>query len=148
MGKRNSKMKNFSRPQFGKTVAAAATVAYAGFSLPKFAFGEPLPAALHYPDGFLWGCATAAYQIEGGAKDDGRGPSVWDTFSHTPGKTYQGDTGDVADDSYHLYKEDVKLLHNLGVRGYRFSIAWSRIFPDGTGQPNQKGLAYYQRVVD
>lgn len=148
MGKRNSKMKSFTRRQFGKTVAAAATVAYAGVSLPKFAFGEPLPAALHYPDGFLWGCATAAYQIEGGAKDDGRGPSVWDTFSHTPGKTYHGETGDVADDSYHRYTQDIELLKNLGVGGYRMSVSWSRVFPTGKGQPNPKGIDYYERVVD
>jgi beta-glucosidase len=103
---------------------------------------------LQFPNNFLWGCATASYQIEGGVKEDGRGPSVWDTFSHTPGKTFQGDTGDVADDSYHLYKEDVKLLKDMGVTVYRLSISWSRIFPNGTGQPNEKGIAYYQRVVD
>ena len=96
----------------------------------------------------MWGSATASYQIEGGAQDDGRGPSVWDTFSHTPGKTYKGDTGDVADDSYHLYKEDVKLMKALGVNTYRMSISWSRVFPAGTGQPNAKGLDYYNRVVD
>ena len=101
-----------------------------------------------FPQEFVWGCATAAYQIEGGAKDGGRGPSVWDTFSHTPGKTHNGDTGDVADDSYHLYKEDVRLLKNLGVRGYRMSISWPRIFPEGKGQPNPAGLDYYNRVVD
>jgi len=81
-------------------------------------------------------------------KEDGRKPSVWDTFSHTPGKTFEGETGDVADDSYHLYKEDIGLLKNLGVSAYRFSVAWPRVFPDGKGQPNPKGLDYYQRVVD
>ena len=96
----------------------------------------------------MWGCATAAYQIEGAASEDGRKPSIWDTFSHTPGKTHNGDTGDIADDSYHLYKEDIRLLKNLGAKCYRFSISWSRVFPDGTGQPNAKGLDYYQRVVD
>jgi len=138
-------MKNLTRRQFGKGVAAAAT---AGALLPRFALGEPLPSALHYPKGFLWGCATAAYQIEGGAKDDGRGPSIWDTFAHTWGKTNHGETGDVADDSYHLYKEDVKLLKSLGVSTYRMSISWSRVFPDGAGQPNPKGMDYYNRVVD
>jgi beta-glucosidase len=108
----------------------------------------PAASLLKFPSNFLWGCATASYQVEGAANEDGRGKSVWDTFSHTPGKTFQGDTGDVADDSYHRYKEDVQLLKNLGVTGYRFSIAWSRIFPNGTGQPNEKGLSYYQRVVD
>src|ERR1700676_230869 len=143
-------MKDMTRRLFGKTVAASAAAAFSGFSLPRMAFGQPRTEAaeLRYPKGFVWGCATAAYQIEGGARDDGRGPSTWDVFSHTPGKTHEGETGDVADDSYHLYKEDVKLLKNLGVSAYRFSIAWSRIFPDGTGQPNQKGLSYYQRVVD
>jgi beta-glucosidase len=139
-------MNDITRRQFGKTVAAAA--ALAGTSLPRMAFAEPHSARMQFPAGFRWGCATAAYQIEGGARDDGRGPSIWDTYSHTPGKTFQGDTGDVADDSYHLYKEDVKLLKALGVSTYRMSISWSRIFPNGTGQPNPKGLDYYNRVID
>jgi beta-glucosidase len=141
-------MKVISRRQFGKTVAAAAAAAYAGLALPKLAFGAPLAKRLEYPKGFLWGCATASYQIEGGAQADGRGPSLWDTFSHTPGKTHNGDTGDVADDSYHLYKEDVRLLKALGVQTYRMSISWSRVFPTGTGQANPKGLDYYNHVVD
>src|SRR5690348_776731 len=107
-------MKVITRRQFGKSVAAAAATTYAGIALPAVALGEPQPTPLDYPKGFLWGCATAAYQIEGGAKDDGRGPSLWDVFSHTSGKTHNGDTGDVADDSYHLYKQDVQLLKNLG----------------------------------
>ncbi len=143
-------MKAITRRLFGKTVAASA--ALTGLSLPKFSFGQATPSPVNgrfrYPEGFLWGCATAAYQIEGGAKDDGRGPSVWDTFSHAPGKTHNGDTGDVADDSYHRYKEDVQLLKNLGVKTYRMSFSWSRIFPEGTGQPNPKGLDYYSRVID
>jgi len=140
---------NLTRRRFGKTAAAAAGVALAGSALPRFVFAQsPTAKLLQFPDNFLWGCATASYQIEGGVKEDGRGASVWDTFSHTPGKTFQGDTGDVADDSYHLYKEDVKLLKDMGVSVYRLSISWSRIFPNGTGQPNEKGLAYYQRVVD
>ncbi|HET7104230.1 MAG TPA: GH1 family beta-glucosidase [Terracidiphilus sp.] len=141
-------MSKITRRQFGKAVAATAAVAYAGISLPRLALGEPEPALLRYPEGFLWGCATAAYQIEGGAKADGRGPSVWDVFSHTPGKTHDGDTGDVADDSYHLYKEDVQLLKNVGVGGYRFSISWSRVFPTGRAPVNPKGIDYYDRVVD
>ena len=132
-------MKRISRRQFGKGVAAAAAAAYAGVSLPRFAFGEPQPGHIEYPKGFLWGCATASYQVEGGAKDDGRGPSVWDTFSHTPGKTHNGDTGDVADDSYHLYKEDVQLLKNLGVQVYRMSISWSRVFPTGKAPGESEG---------
>jgi beta-glucosidase len=142
-------MRAFTRRQFGKTIAATAAATFAGTSLSRIAFAQtPAAALLRFPKGFLWGCATAAYQIEGAASEDGRGPSVWDVFSHTPGKTFQGQTGDVADDSYHLYKEDVKLLKNMGATVYRFSISWSRVFPNGTGQPNQKGLAYYQHVVD
>jgi len=142
-------MKTISRRRFGKTMAGAAAAAFASGSLLQRAFPQsPAASLLRFPENFLWGCATASYQVEGAVKEDGRGPSVWDTFSHTPGKTFQGDTGDVADDSYHLYKEDVRLLKNLGVTGYRFSISWSRIFPNGTGQPNEKGLSYYQRVVD
>ncbi len=94
------------------------------------------------------GTATAAYQVEGAAKEDGRGASIWDTFSHTPGKVKNGDTGDVADDHYHRYKEDVQLMKALGVRGYRFSVAWPRVFPAGDGAPNPKGLDFYDRVVD
>src|ERR1700678_3914205 len=142
-------MNALTRRRFGKTLAGTAAAAFAGSSLSRIALAQlAQPALLRFPTGFQWGCATASYQIEGAVDEDGRKPSVWDTFSHTPGKTFQGETGDIADDSYHRYKEDVKLLKNLGVSVYRFSIAWSRIFPDGTGQPNQKGLAYYQRVLD
>ena len=142
-------MKNFTRRQFGKTLGGAAAAMMASTSLPPIAFAQtPSPQLLRFPPKFLWGCATAAYQIEGAVSEDGRKPSIWDTFAHTPGKTFQGQTGDVADDSYHLYKEDVRLLKSLGAGAYRFSISWPRIFPDGKGQPNEKGLAYYQRVVD
>lgn len=140
-------MTNITRRQFGKAAAAAA--ALSGVSLPRLAFGQASSKSdLAYPPGFLWGCATAAYQVEGAVHEDGRKPTVWDVFAHTPGKIYHNENGDVADDSYHLYKEDVRLLHDLGAKTYRFSIAWARIFPDGTGQPNPKGLDYYQRVVD
>ncbi|MGD0737866.1 MAG: GH1 family beta-glucosidase [Terracidiphilus sp.] len=141
-------MKKLTRRQFGTGVAATTAAALASASLPRFAHSQAHSTAHSFPEGFLWGCATAAYQIEGGAAEDGRGPSVWDVFSHKPGITVNGDTGDVADDSYHLYKEDVRLLKNLGVATYRMSISWSRIFPQGTGQPNPKGLDYYNRVVD
>ena len=104
--------------------------------------------ALEFPAGFLWGAATASYQVEGAVKEDGRGASVWDVFSHTTGKTLNGDTGDVADDDYHRYKEDIGIMKNLGLKAARFSIAWPRIFPDGTGQPNQAGLDHYRKVVD
>ena len=141
-------MKMITRRQFGKTMAVTSAAALAGVSLPKFAFGQPQAELLHFPKGFQWGCATAAYQVEGAAREDGRGASNWDIFAHTPGKTFHGETGDVACDSYHRYKEDVQLLKNLGVSTYRMSISWSRVFPQGTGVVNPKGLDYYQRVVD
>ncbi len=105
-------------------------------------------AALTFPKGFVWGTATASYQVEGAVKEDGRGPSIWDTFSHIPGSVDRNDTGDIADDFYHRYKEDIQLMQRLGVTGFRFSIAWSRIFPDGTGRVNQKGLDFYKRLTD
>jgi beta-glucosidase len=101
-----------------------------------------------FPPGFVWGAATAAYQIEGAAHSDGRGPSVWDTFSHTPGKVRRGDTGDIACDSYHRYREDVGLLKSLGLNAYRFSVSWPRVQPGGSGPVNEKGLDYYRAVVD
>jgi beta-glucosidase len=101
-----------------------------------------------FPDGFLWGTATASYQIEGAWNEDGKGESIWDRFSHTPGKIKNNDTGDVALDHYHRYKEDVQLIKALGVKTYRFSISWPRIFPQGTGAPNLKGLDFYGRLVD
>jgi beta-glucosidase len=101
-----------------------------------------------FPDGFAWGVSTAAYQIEGAVTEDGRGPSIWDTFSHQPGRTTNGDTGDIACDAYHRMDEDLGLLSQLGVTGYRFSIAWPRIQPDGRGAPNQAGLDHYSRLVD
>src|SRR5690349_498211 len=100
-----------------------------------------------FPDGFQVGVSTASYQIEGAVREGGRGPSIWDTFSHTPGRTSNGDTGDVACDHYHRYKEDVALLAALKVDAYRFSIAWPRIQPDGTGKPNPAGLDFYDRLV-
>ncbi|WP_213456519.1 GH1 family beta-glucosidase [Rhizomonospora bruguierae] len=103
---------------------------------------------LRFPDGFGWGAATSAYQIEGASKEDGRGESVWDTFSRTPGKVANGDTGDVAADHYHRYVEDLNLMKELGLRSYRFSISWSRVLPDGSGQVNQRGLDFYRRLVD
>lgn len=107
-----------------------------------------IPAPHRFPQNFIWGTATASYQVEGAVHEDGRGPSIWDTFAHTPGKTYQGQTADVADDFYHRYKEDIALMRHLGVRGFRFSIAWPRIFPQGTGTPNPKGLDFYKRLTD
>ncbi|MGN9914346.1 GH1 family beta-glucosidase [Phytohabitans sp. LJ34] len=101
-----------------------------------------------FPPDFLWGAATAAYQIEGGATEGGRKPSIWDTFSRTPGKVKGGDTGDVACDHYHRAADDVKLMAGLGLKSYRFSLAWPRIQPDGRGPANQEGLDFYRRLVD
>jgi beta-glucosidase len=101
-----------------------------------------------FPPGFVWGAATAAYQIEGSAAVDGRTPSIWDTFSHTPGRTVGGDNGDVADDHYRLFRQDVALMADLGLTGYRFSISWSRVQPGGSGQANQRGLDFYRALVD
>src|SRR5215510_13886390 len=102
-----------------------------------------------FPNGFFWGTATSAYQIEGAWNEDGKGKSIWDTYAHTPGKIKNGDTGDVANDHYHRYKEDVAMMkRDIGANAYRFSIAWPRIFPNGTGHPNHKGLDFYNRLVD
>jgi beta-glucosidase len=101
-----------------------------------------------FPEGFLWGAATASYQIEGAVAEDGRGPSIWDTFSHTPGNTFHGDTGDLADDHYHRVEEDLDLMAGLGLGAYRFSIAWPRVQPDGRGSVNQRGVDFYRRLVD
>ncbi|WP_229889848.1 glycoside hydrolase family 1 protein, partial [Streptomyces griseomycini] len=105
-------------------------------------------AMLRFPGDFRWGTATAAYQIEGAAAEDGRTPSIWDTFSRTPGKVRNGDTGDIAADHYHRLGEDVALLRRLGVTDYRFSIAWPRVQPTGRGPAVQKGLDFYRRLTD
>jgi beta-glucosidase len=101
-----------------------------------------------FPAGFAFGVATASYQVEGAVDEDGRRPSIWDTFSHTPGKTFNGDNGDVACDHYHRYADDVELLASLGISHYRFSLAWPRIQPDGSGPLNPAGLDFYSRLVD
>ncbi len=106
------------------------------------------PGALRFPAGFVWGTATAAYQIEGAVAEDGRGPSIWDTFCHTPGRIHGGDTGDIAVDHYHRMAEDIALMAELGLNGYRFSVAWPRIVPAGSGAVNQAGLDFYARLVD
>jgi beta-glucosidase len=101
-----------------------------------------------FPEGFLWGAATSAYQIEGSPLADGAGPSIWERFAHTPGMMVGGDTGDVACDHYRRYKDDVQLMKALGLKGYRFSVAWARVLPEGTGRVNDKGLDFYKRLVD
>lgn len=103
---------------------------------------------VQFPQSFVWGAASAAYQIEGGAAEGGRGPSIWDTFSHTPGKVARGETGDRACDSYHRWQEDVDLLAGMHLKAYRFSISWSRVAPTGGEDWNPEGLAYYDRLVD
>ena len=101
-----------------------------------------------FPKDFLWGTATAAYQIEGAVNEGGRGETIWDRFSHTPGKVYQNQNGDLACDHYHRYREDIQLMKDIGLRSYRFSVAWSRIFPSGRGRINTPGLDFYQNLVD
>jgi len=101
-----------------------------------------------FPEGFLWGAATSAYQIEGSPLADGAGPSIWHAFAHTPGRIADGETGDTACDHYRRYRDDVALMAELGLTAYRFSINWGRVFPDGTGRPNPRGLDFYHRLVD
>lgn len=145
-------MTNWTRREVGMGLGAAALGAMLADGAPALAAavaqGGANAAQLAFPRNFLWGCATASYQIEGAVREDGRGQTNWDVFSHTPGKVANGDTGDVACDSYHRYAEDTQLLKALGVKTYRMSLAWSRIFPEGKGQLNQKGLDHYSRVVD
>src|SRR5262245_30535290 len=147
-----------SRRDFAKAAASASLGAAAAGSPGKDvepATARPAQspagqssAGREFPKGFYWGVATSAYQIEGAWNEDGKGKSIWDAYARTPGKIKNGDTGDVANDHYHRYKEDVKLMKDLGATAYRFSISWPRIFPEGTGQPNAKGLDFYSRLVD
>jgi beta-glucosidase len=109
---------------------------------------HPAPATLAFPPGFTWGAATAAYQIEGAAAEDGRTPSIWDTFSHTPGKVRNGDNGDIAADHYHRFRDDVALMADLGLKAYRFSISWPRVQPTGRGPAVERGLDFYRALVD
>jgi beta-glucosidase len=111
-------------------------------SLPTDALGR------RFPPGFAWGAATASYQIEGSTRADGRGASIWDTFSHTAGRTANGETGDVACDHYRRWREDVDLIADLGLRAYRFSVAWPRVQPDADARVNERGLDFYERLVD
>jgi len=150
--------RKISRRTFAKVAGTAALASSATTALSSVASrpesastasGITAPATgREFPKGFLWGSATASYQVEGAVKEDGRGPSIWDTFSHTPGKVVNNATGDVADDHFHRYKEDVQLMKALGVKSYRFSVAWPRVFPQGAGAPNPKGLDFYNRMVD
>jgi beta-glucosidase len=101
-----------------------------------------------FPKDFLWGTATASYQIEGAVHEDGRGETIWDRFSHTPGKVFHNQNADIACDHYHRFREDIKLMKDIGLRSYRFSVAWARIFPSGRGKRNIPGIDFYQKLVD
>jgi beta-glucosidase len=137
---------SFSRRTLARLLGGSAAVA----SLPAPVAAQPPLGAnpRAFPAGFLWGSATASYQVEGAVHEDGRGLSIWDTFAHTPGKTFNGDTGDIADDFFHRYPADIRLMKDLGIKAFRFSIAWPRVFPTGFGTPNPKGLDFYNRLVD
>jgi len=142
----------------GNTLAAASGVILgrAAISATSSPVDHEIPGAIaqteienaRFPDGFLWGMATAAYQVEGAWDEDGKGESIWDRYTHIPGRVKGGDTADRACDHYHLYKQDIALLKRLNQKSYRFSISWPRIQPTGTGAPNQKGLDHYKRVMD
>src|SRR5215475_8569542 len=143
----------FSRRQF----AGIAACSVLGISVPTVASGQAGQARKSnrdrqvqatFPRGFLWGTATSSYQVEGAVNEDGRGPSIWDHFARTPGAIADRSNADTATDHYHRYKEDVQLMKALGAKVYRFSIAWPRVFPDGVGAPNPKGLDFYNRLVD
>jgi beta-glucosidase len=128
--------------------AAVSTLPFSAYAFPGFPEAHNIFVPYQFPKDFFWGVATASYQIEGAWNADGKGESIWDRFSHTVGKVKGGDTGDVACDSYHRYREDVALAKKLNLNSYRFSISWPRIQADGTGAANPKGLDYYKRVAD
>jgi beta-glucosidase len=141
----------FSRRHFAKLAGFSALGMAATPATSEDVEAEQAPrrqAPASFPNGFLWGIATSAYQIEGAVAEDGRGSSIWDTFAHTPGKIRDHSNADRANDHYHRYKEDVRLIKQLGVKAYRFSIAWPRVFPQGTGAPNPRGLDFYDRLLD
>jgi beta-glucosidase len=152
----NTKLTRRSLARMIGGATAALALPEHSLALPEHSFvGQLSPSApdsneplRKFPDGFLWGSATASYQVEGAVHADGRGPSIWDVFSHIPGKTHNGDTGDVADDFYHRYPQDILMMKRMGLKTFRFSVSWTRIFPNGTGAPNQLGLDFYKRLVD
>src|SRR5258708_5436793 len=132
--------------------AGGAMLAGRGFGQSTQAVPGAVPSAeverSKFPDDFLWGMATASYQVEGAWNEDGKGESIWDRYAHAPGHIKGGDTGDVACDHYNLYKQDIAILKRLNQKSYRFSISWARIQPTGTGAPNQRGLDHYKWVMD
>ena len=150
--------RRFVQAILGAGAAFGLPAAFSGCSVSSKAGTAPAAAArahqfdtsfeTTFPKGFFWGTATAAYQIEGAWNEDGKGESIWDRFAHTPGKIKNGDTGDVACDSYHRWREDIALMRAMNLNSYRFSIAWPRIQPSGSGAANAKGVDYYCRLVD
>ncbi len=135
----------FTRREFAAAAVAVGALGLAASTELRSSNTQP-PRG--FPPGFRWGTATSAYQVEGATQEDGRGASIWDTFCRIPGKIVGGGNADVAVDHYHRYKEDVALMKALGATSYRFSMAWPRVFPEGRGAPNPKGLAFYDRLVD
>jgi beta-glucosidase len=138
----------FSRRHFAKLAGFSALGMAAAPAESEDTVTKPAPTPASFPSGFVWGTATSSYQIEGAVNEDGRGRSIWDTFAHTPGKIGDKTNADRANDHYHLYKDDVRLIKDLGAKAYRFSIAWPRVFPSGDGVLNRKGLDFYDRLVD
>jgi beta-glucosidase len=134
-----------TRRQFLGTLSQSLAAAAIG---PRLALAVDASTQIHFPKNFYWGAATSAFQIEGAWNEDGKGESIWDRFAHTPGKIKDGSNGDVTCDHYHRYREDIALMHAMNLNSYRFSVAWTRIQPDGVGQPNPKGLGFYSRLVD
>src|SRR5262245_21500478 len=154
--KKHAVRDRLSRREFA-TVAASASLAAAACSTTDSPASQVQQAAnlagtpssnRTFPKDFYWGVGTSSYQIEGAWNEDGKGLSIWDSYTHKPGHIKNDDTGDVANDHYHRYKEDVALMKDIGANSYRFSIAWPRIFPEGTGTANTKGLDFYRRLVD
>ncbi len=140
-----------SRRGFGKMAGSAAlglSTVSARSADAGIARSTGQNAMMAFPGDFRWGTATSAFQVEGAVNEDGRGPSIWDRFTHLQGKIADHGNGDVADDHFHRYKDDVRLMKALGARTYRFSIAWPRVFPEGRGVPNPKGLDFYNRLLD
>lgn len=127
---------------------AAASGSASPDASPAASLQQSSPEEYRFPQDFIWGAATAAYQVEGAWRDDGKGESIWDRYAHTPGKIKNDDNGDVACDSYHRYAEDIAILRELNIRSYRFSISWPRVQPNGRGPANRKGLDYYERLTD
>ncbi len=146
-------LNRFSRRHFAKLAGWSAALGLTRSSIKSARAeraGAPARAGVEerFPHDFVWGTATSAYQVEGAVNEDGRGLSIWDRFAHTPGKIADHSNADVANDHYHRYKQDVQLMKALGAKAYRFSVAWPRIFPEGSGAPNPKGLDFYNRLVD